>query len=203
MQFTALAFLLLTAADTEPGVPCAIPKSLSAGFAVMTVLFSLWLGTASFLLYVNRPQAALKLYPACTAALLELLPETENSRAEETADRILRLNGSAAPAWDVKARAAFQRLDDDAALAAKEEALRLSPYNLREYREYLTLLDQVRLRCLSRGEAAGAARCRAKAEAVPGLMKSAMERVSPLGRLIQDQPRLDPSLLRDGYAAFS
>ena len=200
MQFTALAFLLLTAADTEPGVPCRVTGRLSVGIAALTILFSLWLGTASFLLYAKRPQAALKLYPAYTAALLDLLPETENNRAEAAADRILRLNSSAAPAWDVKARAAFQRQADEEALAAKEEALRLSPYNLREYQEYLALLDQIRLRRLSRGDAAGAARCRAKAEEVPALIKSAEERISSLGRRIQDQPNLDISLLHIGSA---
>ena len=198
MQFTALAFLLLTAADTEPGVPYRVTGRLSAGIAALTILFSLWLGTASFLLYAKRPQAALKLYPAYTAALLDLLPETENNRAEAAADRILRLNSSAAPAWDVKARAAFQRQADEEALAAKEEALRLSPYNLREYQEYLALLDQIRLRRLSRGDAAGAARCRAKAEEVPALIESAEERISSLGRRIQDQPNLDISLLYIG-----
>ena len=200
MQFTALAFLLLTAADTEPGVPYRVTGRLSVGIAALTILFSLWLGTASFLLYTKRPQAALKLYPAYTAALLDLLPETENNRAEAAADRILRLNSSAAPAWDVKARAAFQRQADEEALAAKEEALRLSPYNLREYQEYLALLDRIRLRRLSRGDAAGAARCRAKAEEVPALIKSAEERISSLGRRIQDQPNLDISLLHIGSA---
>ena len=200
MQFTALAFLLLTATDTEPGVPYRVTGRLSAGIAALTILFSLWLGTASFLLYTKRPQVALKLYPAYTAALLDLLPETENNRAEAAADRILRLNSSAAPAWDVKAKATFQRQADEEALAAKEEALRLSPYNLREYQEYLALLDQIRLRRLSRGDAAGAARCRAKAEEVPALIKSAEERISSLGRRIQDQPNLDISLLHIGSA---
>ena len=97
---------------------------------------------------------------------------------------------SAAPAWDRRAEAAFQRGDFDTALDAKEEAVRLSRYNRQEYLEYRSLLEQVRLRCLGLGDAAGAARCSAKLEALPGRMQAVLDGTSALGRMIDDQPNL-------------
>jgi len=173
-QFISVAFLMLTAASVEPKGTRKLPGPVFAALSVPLCLFALWLGTASALLAAGRPQEAAGWYPGYTEALIRMLPETENSRIEETADRILRLNGSAAPAWDRRAEAAFQRGDFDTALDAKEEAVRLSRYN----------------RCLGRGDAAGAARCSAKLEALPGRMQAVLDGTSALGRLIDDQPHL-------------
>ncbi len=189
-QFVSVAFLMLTAASVEPKGTRKLPGPVFAALSVPLCLFSLWLGTASALLAAGRPQEAAGWYPGYTEALIRMLPETENSRIAESADRILRLNGSAAPAWDCKAEAAFQRGDFDAALDAKEEAVRLSRYNRQEYLEYRSLLEQVRIRCLGRGDAAGAARCSAKLEALPGRMQAVLDGTSALGRMIDDQPNL-------------
>ena len=189
-QFVSVAFLMLTAASVEPKGTRKLPGPVFAALSVPLCLFSLWLGTASALLAAGRPQEAAGWYPGYTEALIRMLPETENSRIEETADRILRLSGRAARARDCKAAAAFQRGDFDAALDAKEEAVRLSRYNRQEYLEYRSLLEQVRIRCLGRGDAAGAARCSAKLEALPGRMQAVLDGTSALGRMIDDQPNL-------------
>lgn len=189
-QFVSVAFLQLTAASVEPRGARRLSRRLFAALSVPLCLFSLWLGTASVLLAADRAQAAASWYPGYTEALLHLLSETENSRTGELADRILRLNGSAAPAWDFRAEAAFRQDDFDAALAAKEEAVRLSRYSRQEYWEYQDLLERVRRRCLSRGDAAGAARCTAKLEAIPGMIQSVLDGTSALGRMIADQPNL-------------
>ncbi len=175
-QFVSVAFLMLTAASVEPKGTRKLPGPVFAALSVPLCLFSLWLGTASALLAAGRPQEAAGWYPGYTEALIRMLPET--------------VNGSAAPAWDRKAEAAFQRGDFDAALDAKEEAVRLSRYNRQEYLEYRGLLEQVRLRCLGRGDAAGAARCSAKLEALPGRIQAVLDGTSALGRMIDDQPNL-------------
>ena len=189
-QFVSVAFLMLTAASVEPKGTRRLSGAVFAALSVPLCLFSIWLGTASALLAAGRPQDAAGWYPGYTEALIRMLPETENSRSAEAAERILRLNGSAAPAWDLAAEAAFQRGDFDTAIHAREEAVRLCRYNRQEYLEYRDLLEQVRLRCLGRGDAAGAARCSAKLEALPGRMQAVLDGTSALGRLIDDQPNL-------------
>ena len=189
-QFLSVAFLLLTAASVEPRGTREISPRVFAALSVPICLFSIWLGTAALLLYADRPQEAAAWYPAYTEALARMLPEAENNRAEELADRILCLNGSAAQAWDAKAEAAFRRGDFDTAVKAKEEALRLSRYSRQEYLEYRNLLEQIRFRCLSRGDAEGAARCSAKMDAIPGMIRDVLAQTSALGRMIQDQPNL-------------
>ena len=189
-QFLSMAFLLLTAASVETSGNRRISPRVFAAVSVPVCLLSLWLGTAALFLHGNRPQEAAKLYPAYTEALIRMLHEAENNRAEELADRILRLNGSVSPAWDVKAEAAFQRGDFDTAISAKEEAVRLSRYNRQEYLEYRTLLEHIRNRCLSRGDQAGALRCSAKLEAIPEMTQTVLAQTSTLGRMIQDQPNL-------------
>ena len=189
-QFVSVAFLMLTAASVEPKGTRRLYGAVFAALSVPLCLFSIWLGTVSALLAAGRPQDAAGWYPGYTEALIRMLPETENSRSAEAADRVLRLNGSAAPAWDLAAEAAFQRGDFDTAIHAKEEAVRLCRYNRLEYLEYRDLLEQVRLRCLGRGDAAGAARCSAKLEALPGRIQAVLDGTSALGRLIDDQPNL-------------
>ena len=196
----AMGVLLLTTASVEP-LGAAGPDARMAGMSAarklsprvfaavsgLLCLFALWLGTASVLLAADRPQEAARLYPAYTEALIRMLPGSGNG---DLADRILRLNASAAPAWDIRAEDAFQRSDFDTALSAKEEAVRLSRYNQQEYLEYRNLLEQIRLRLTARGDAGGAARCTAKLEALPGMMKAVLDQTSALGRMIQDQPNL-------------
>ena len=199
-QFVAVAFLLLTAASVEPlgaaghdGRMAGMRAARKLSPPVFTVvsgllcLFALWLGTASVLLEAGRPQEAAGLYSAYTEALIRMFPESGDG---DLADRILRLNESAAPAWDIRAEDAFQRGDFDTALSAKEEAVRLSRYNQQEYLEYRNMLEQIRLRLSGRGDAAGAARCTAKLEALPGMMEAVLEQTSALGRMIQDRPNL-------------
>lgn len=199
-QFLSVAFLMLTSASVEPCGSRRISPRVFAAVSIPVCLFSFWLGTAALLLYEGRPSEAANWYPAYTEALVRMLPEAENNRTEELADRILRLNVSCAPAWDVKAEAAFRRGDFDEAISAKEEAVHLSRYNRQEYWEYQNLLERIRVRCLSRGDAEGAARCSAKLEAIPEMAQNVLAQTSALGRMIQDQPNLSLPPLTEAQA---
>ena len=117
LQYPAIAFLLLIALDSEaPGKPLKRRKAAVSLLAGLLAAFSLWLGMASFLQYTGNTEAALRVYPNYTTALVQQLPYAESPEREELTERILKLNRSAAPAWDAKAEASFHagRLQDAA-----------------------------------------------------------------------------------------
>ncbi len=190
LQFPAVTFLLLTALDTEmPGKrlkkTAVIP--LSAG---VLAAFSLWLGTASFLQYTGNTEAATRLYPNYTTALVQRLPYTESTEQAALTERILKLNRSAAPAWDAKAQASFYegRLKD--AAEEKRTALGLRKYDQEEYVEYLKLLKDCWEISMRRGNVQDASDFLNRMAEVPDIMRETMEQTSALGTRIRDQASL-------------
>ena len=191
LQYPAIAFLFLTALDSEaPGKPLKQGKAAVSLLAGLMAAFSLWLGTASFLQYTGNTAAAIRVYPNYTTALVQRLPYAESPEREELTVRILKLNRSAAPAWDAKAEASFHagRLQD--AADEKNTALSLRKYDQGEYVEYMELLKDCWELSARRGDMQGAAAFLERMAEVPDMMRQTMEQTSALGRMIRDQASL-------------
>lgn len=191
LQYPAIAFLLLIALDSEsPGKPLKRRKAAVSLLAGLLAAFSLWLGMASFLQYTGNTEAALRVYPNYTTALVQQLPYAESPEREELTERILKLNRSAAPAWDAKAEASFHagRLQD--AADEKKTALGLRKYDQGEYVEYMELLKDCWELSARRGDMQGAAAFLERMAEVPDMMRQTMEQTSALGRMIRDQASL-------------
>ncbi len=191
-QFVSVGLLLVAMADREsaeirPEKPSRI--LLPAVAAASTLSF--WIGTASFFLYIGEAETAAGLYPGYTSALVKLLPEAEGEKQELLSEQILKLNGSAVSAHDVRAEAAFARGDFASAEEEKREAIRLAKYSLPEYLDWLDLLQKEYERCRSRGDLSGAEACAQRMRDVPVLLREVEENTSALGWKIQDQPNLE------------
>ena len=190
-QFISVALLLFLVVDTEPKAETSHRFGLLApvSLTVLAVL-SLWLGSASFLYYVRKPASALRVYPAYTAALVDLLPDASGQELGPLADRVLHLNQSIALAHDAKAEVDSSDGNFSGMCSHKQEAIRLSRYNLAEYLDYFDLLRCSRDLYLQTGDTVSADRCMALIEEIPAMLEAADNQTSRLGQMIHDQPNL-------------
>ena len=207
-QFVAVALLFFLVLDAEPQISQAcsgltglssrsvfkaaasLPALQAATLGLLSI-FSLWMGAASLCFYLRQPAMALRVYPAYTAALVELLPEASGTQAGILANRVLDLNNSVAYAHDVKANQAFLSGDLPDLIAQKREALRLSRYNLAEYLDYFDLLQRSYERFRQRNDREDADRCLEQLHEIPQMLAEVKAGTSRLGRMISDQPQLD------------
>jgi hypothetical protein len=180
--------------DAEPQArkitAAGIRRRLFAGLLAVSGLISAWLGAASFFSYLGNSSAAFRLYPGYTAAMIDLLSGAPEADLGPLADRILRLNQSIALAHDVKAEVDFSAGNVSGMIAHKQEALRLSRYNLAEYLDYFDRLRYARDLYLQAGDTLSADRCLSLIAEIPGMLEEVDGQTSRLGRMIKDQPEL-------------
>ena len=194
-QFVSVALLLFLVLDAEPQArkPASSGRAvrgLSAGILTVSALFSLWIGTASFPYYLRKPADAVRVYPAYTAALADLLPDASDEDLGPLADRILRLNKAVALAHDARAKADFSAGDFSGMIAHKQKAIRLSRYNLTEYLDYFDILRYARERYLQHGDTDSADSCLSLIAEIPEMLEIVDAQTSRLGRIIRDKPDL-------------
>ena len=194
-QFVSIALLLFLVLDTDPQAQKPLPsggivRHFSAGMLTLLALLSLWLGSASFLYYLRTPSAAVRIYPAYTAALLDLLPDASEQELEPLADRVLQLNQSAALAHDAKARIEFSSGSFSGMYEHKLAAIRLAKYHMPEYLDYFDTLIYSYQLYQQNGDQASADRCLSLIGEIPGMLEEVDRQTSRLGRMIKDQPEL-------------
>lgn len=194
-QFISVALLLFLVLDTAPQAqrkfsPNRAVRRLSAGILTVSALLCLWIGSASFLYYLRRPADALRVYPAYTAAIADLLPTASDEELGPLADRVLRLNKAVALAHDARAKADFSAGKISAAIAHKQEAIRLCRYNLTEYLDYFDILRYAREQYLQRGDPGSAETCLTLIVEIPEMLETVDSQTSRLGRIIRDKPDL-------------
>ena len=173
-------------AETSSSPGCILSRRHSLILFIPLVLslsFSLLIGTASLFLNLGRADLALSLYPAYTEALITALPDSDP-------EQILALNSAIAPAHEEAALRAFEAGDLDSALRHCDELIRLRPLDQKAYLLQFDLLVEARQNFLSHGNSAGAARCFSLLQEIPKRMEEAKRRLSPLGLMINDQPVL-------------
>ena len=199
-QFVSVALLLLLAMDTDLPSRKIIKKQICIPLLTAVCLFSIWLGSASFLSYIGRNAAAAAVYPSYTEALAALLPETEGEAADRLADRILRLNDCVLQAQDVKAHAAFSQGHFTEMQSRKMRAIQLARYTLEEYLDYFDLLIYSYGIYMQNGDTGSAAQCLTLMKEIPEMLDTVKSQTSPLGWKIAEWPNLD---LPGGYLAWT
>ena len=194
-QFVSVALLLFLVLDVEPQAQKPVSsgraiRGLSVGILTVSALFSLWIGTASFLYYLRKPADAVRVYPAYTAALADLLPDASDEDLGPLADWILRLNKAVALAHDARAKADFSAGDFSGMIAHKQKAIHLSRYNLTEYLDYFDILRYARERYLQHGDTDSADSCLSLIAEIPEMLETVDAQTSRLGQIIRDKPDL-------------
>ena len=160
--------------------------------AVFLAVFCLWIGTADFLAYIKKPEAVVRIYPAHTKSLMELLKQAETpEEMEQIADRILRYNESVSLAYDAKGNVAFTEGDAEKMIACKLRAIALARYEREEYEDYLERLFTFIRLYQNAGMTKSASYCRKRLLEIPDMLEEVKETTSSLGWMIYDKPELE------------
>lgn len=193
MQFPVIGFAAVLAMDVDSGKVsfCDCKWYCSLLFLLLGAV-SVYFGIASGCYCFKQYEAAVRVYPAYTAAWQELLPESESvEELESIADRILKYSDSVSLAHTAKARCAYSRGDFEQVILHKEKAIALSRYTLAEYLDYFEMLYTGMLRYQEYGDNASVAVCREKLLTIPEMMDSVLADSSGLAWKIDEKPALE------------
>ncbi|MCR4843300.1 MAG: hypothetical protein K5840_08575, partial [Eubacterium sp.] len=173
--------------DIKPspgGIPVALRTKCVLGLFALAGVY-LCVPLAAF--KAGNTELTLRLYPSHTEALIAELSETEDAdEAKALAEGILSHNKYCALAWYAKAMVADIDGDYDAMIKYGRRAIDLDYFNVEEYRNYVNLLYDG----LISGDEDAYEKCRQEVLALPDLMDENMQKLSPLGKMIDDQPEL-------------
>lgn len=186
LQFGSVFFLLLLFLDTKAGrektrrTGKVLPASLCA-----TAMLCAYMGTALMLPHLGQSKAARTMYAPNTQNNMYLLLETEDPAL---ADQILEQNPYILLAHSVRARTSFSRGDFASLITQKQEIFRLFPFQSGEYIQYCQmLLHGIRLYAEA-GDMDSVKVCVQELLDTKAALQSLDQRLSPLGRIIADQP---------------
>lgn len=138
--------------------------------------------------YNENAELALQWYPWHTEAKLLLLSDSEDlEEVERLAEDIMKQNDTCALAYYAKAMVAYCEDDYEKVIQYQKGAIERNYFSYEEYMNYAVMLydgvmmsdnQEVREQCIS------------ELNSIPQYMEMAMERLSTMGGMINDQPNL-------------
>ena len=189
LQFVGMVFLLL-ALMHRPGKPIRIKKTgWVRPLAGATAVVSLYMAVALGLAHLGAYRAADVLYPYNTANMLKMLSQTTDlEEANTLSDRILAQNQDYYAPYTMKAKYAYSQGDFTGVIQNKRKAFETNPFGWEEYEEYCQMLLRGIPLYAQMGDNSSAELCRQELINAQQRLRSNADRLSPLGKKIQDQP---------------
>lgn len=189
LQFLAMDFVLILAAECEDTSCIKIKKEGFYTAAAVSAAAAIYLGTANMLYFLEQTELSCKVYPLYTMAYIQQLGETETmDEAEELADKILSLDKSVSLAYSAKARAEFSRGDILKMIEYKKQAISCAKYSIEEYRDYRYMLETAEQMYENAGDAQSAQYCLFCIQEIGTMLRELKENTSPLAFMIDDKP---------------
>lgn len=189
LQFIAVFMILILLLDFQDGKKIEFkPISFAAASAVCGCL-SVYMCISLTAAYFNNNTLSHALYPWNTDVNLDILfGSAEPEKIDRNADIIIAQNKYVTAAYSAKADAAFLMGDFTAFMKYKDKAIENSPFAYEEYDGYiLRLLAWIELYTKA-GDLYSADFCRGKLNEVLNKFYSTEDRLSYLGKRIDDQP---------------
>lgn len=194
LQYLAILLIFAAVLDydncRELKVKRADQRFLTATAAVLAAA-SLYFGAVNGAAYWGNHRLAVKLDPTYTDSLVALMAEEPDiAVADEYAQQVLELDRYVAPAYRIRAMAAYSQGDMANMIQYQKSAIACAPYDKTLYTDYLQMLERGERLYTQAGDTQSAAVCREQMNAVPGMMEAALQNTSSLGWLIDDKPDL-------------
>lgn len=196
LQFTGmfLVLLLLLSQDTADKHLVVKPKLLlKTGFVAVAVV-SLYIGAALMLAHLGSRELADTLYPGNTQNKLSILSEIQDlETANALAEEILEQNTHFYAPYSIKAKYCYSQGDFGAVIRNERAALERNPFDHTEYESYCKMLITGIDLYQKAGDTSSAAICKQELLAVAEQFAANGDRLSALGKMIDDQPVLELS----------
>ncbi len=190
LQFIGVFLLLLLFTDFRGGKRLDLRSSKPLAITATGLLTALCLffGTEQMLYLSGATEAVHALYPYDTLNETVRLQKAEPAKADAIADSILSHNENLVLAHSAKARFAYSQGNLREAMTRKRQIFKFAPYSYAEYEEYAYMLIYSISLYQQAGDAESAAACYRELADLPALLRTAEQKMSDLGRKINDQP---------------
>lgn len=190
-QFIGMLCLLILLTDRPTTKVIRLKAGLPAMQAAAAVLaaLSLYLGAATMLSHFRQYDLADTLYPYNTQNKLSMLEQEDDvAQANRIAQEILRQNTTCYVPYSIQAKYAYTQGDFASMIQNKRTVFQLYPFGYEEYEEYCVMLINGIARYQQAGDTASVQICQQQLLQAQAALQANTERLSPLGRLIADQP---------------
>lgn len=191
LQFGGMFFLLLWLLSREKTERVLVLKPklpLKAGFGAV-ILMCLYMGTALCAAHWGSWELADAIYPYNTQNKLNMLEqETELSEATALAEDILKQNTAFYAPYSFLAKDCYSKGDFSGVIENAHAALERNPFEQSEYKAYCQMLITGIDLYEQAGDFRSAELCEQELLWAAQQLSSNKDRLSPLGRLIDDQP---------------
>lgn len=191
LQFVAVFFLYLLFMDFDAGRSFELSKSIPIvnTFAMALAMLSLYMAIPLTLTNFGGYKAASEIFPYNTQNETVFLTQIQDlDVAFSKAEKILEQNPYVTVAYSVKARYYFSQGDFESVINEKELIFQKFPFQYAEYEEYCYMLMNGITLYNQAGDTSSADYCSEKLLSVPERLKDNLDRLSPLGLMIEDQP---------------
>ena len=193
LQYISILFLLvllLSHDKPEKTLEVKVTAFHKVGFAVVIGL-CVYMGTAFALSYFGMHELADDLYPYNTQNKLQMLEQTDDlDTAKTLADEILEQNSSFYAPYSIYAKYYYSQGDFAAVIKNGRAALERNPFAHEEYETYCKMLINGIDLYTKAGDAQSAKVCAEELLATADQFSKNAERLSTLGKMINDQPVL-------------
>lgn len=191
LQFAAVFMMLLLFTDYKGGKEFIVSKPDGICFVgVTSAIVCLYFGVATLLMYSGKVKAANSLYPFDTRAETVLIAnEQDMQKAEEKADKIIKQNKYVNLAYDIKARNAYSSGDFKSLIELKGIIFKNAPFAYEEYEEYCYMMIIGINLYRQAGDKSSADVCLKELISAADMVHSSRDRLSSLGKKIDDQPK--------------
>lgn len=193
LQYVGMVFLLvllLSGNKTDKIMEVKASAFHKIGFAVV-ISVCFYMGSALVLSHFGMHELAEYIYPYNTQNKLQMLEKTEDlEQAKKLADEILEQNTSVYVPYSILARHSYSQGDIGAMIENERAALKRNPFAHEEYDMYCKMLINGIDLYTKAGDFQSAESCRQELVAAAEQLSKNAERLSALGKLIDDQPVL-------------
>ncbi len=196
LQMVGMFFvLLLLLEQPEAKTHKVAVKTLGKAALICTAAVSLYMGAALLVSHLGHWQASDGMYGFNTRNKLSMLEqETDLTRANEIADEILSYNTQYFAPYTVKAKYSYSKGDFTSLIQNQQAVFARNPFEAREYEQYCQmLLTGIELYGKA-GDTKSAEFCMEQLLQTQKMLAANAQRLSPLGKLIADQPVTELSL---------
>lgn len=194
LQFTAMFFILLLFMDFDSDKRVAL--KVSRGVAVFGSAFlgvlSLYFAVALSLSYFNNYKVSDAMYPFNTQNKVSVMVAQDSIEEQsKIADSIIEQNEYVQIAYSANARYAYSKGDFESLISNKNKIFQIAPFSYEEYEEYCYMLIQGIYMYEQIGDENSADYCRQELINTKQCLAGLEDRLSDLGRMIDDQPKTD------------
>ena len=189
LQFIAIFMVLILLLDVNCGKAIKIPAAVCNTIYTALGCISIYMGISLTGAFLGNYRLSYALYPWNTDVNINLLmQDTDAESMDIDADRIISQNKYVPSAYSAKAEAAYSRGNFAEMMEYKDKAIRLSPFDHEEYIDYIYKLLTGAELYKQAGDTYSSEICMQKAFAVLDNFYSQEDKLSRLGKMIDDQP---------------